>query len=180
MRRSGRASYLALLTHSALIQAIAFLLRPATSYQALELGIPVAALGAVGAVFAIVPLVLAVPAGGLADRFGAKRVLIVGSAITMIATVALLVFADSLAGIVAGTALLGAGHLGCIVGQQTAVAHSAQSGRLDSMFGYYTFSASLGQAVGPLLIPLVGGSGVQPDTNMLFIVGLGMAALSKR
>lgn len=175
MTWSGRASYLSLLIHSTLIQAIVFLIRPATSYQALDLGIPVAALGAVGAVFALVPLVLAVPAGGLADRFGAKRVLLLGSVVTVIAAAVLLIFATSLVGIMTGTALLGAGHLGCIVGQQTTVAHSATSGRLDSMFGYYTFSASLGQAIGPLLIPLAGGSGVQPDTTTLFILGLAMS-----
>ncbi|MGC5172159.1 MFS transporter [Microbacterium sp. DT81.1] len=174
-RPFGRGSVTALLAHSALIQTIVFLVRPSMTYQAIALDVPIFALGALAATFALVPLALAVPAGGWVDRFGERLLMLVGSATVILATVVLLLAGTTLAGLIAGTALLGAGHLGCIVGQQTVVANTSHGSRLDTMFGYYTFSASLGQAIGPLLIPLAGGAVVNPNTTILFAVG---AALS--
>ena len=174
-RPFGRGSVTALLAHSALIQTIVFLVRPSITYQAIALDVPIFALGALAATFALVPLALAVPAGGWVDRFGERLLMLVGSATVILATVVLLLAGTTLAGLIAGTALLGAGHLGCIVGQQTVVANTSHGSRLDTMFGYYTFSASLGQAIGPLLIPLAGGAVVNPNTTILFAVG---AALS--
>ena len=163
----------ALLTHSALIQAVAFLLRPASTYQAIDLGFSVPALGTVGAVFAIVPLFLAIPAGSLVDRFGARIIMGVGSVLVIAAAATLTLTGDTVLGLFIGVAVLGAGHLGCIVGQQAVVADSAGGSRLDAMFGYYTFAASLGQAIGPLVLLLV-GTGTHPDTSVLFAIGTAM------
>jgi hypothetical protein len=58
-----------LLVHTVLVQTVTFLLRPATSYRALELGVEPAWLGA--ARFFL---------GALARRFGRER-LLVGSAV---------------------------------------------------------------------------------------------------
>lgn len=79
-----------------------------------------------------------------------------------------------MAALIAGTALLGAGQLACVVGQQAVVANNAASSRLDSAFGYLTFAASLGQALGPLAISLVGGQSVRPDTHSIFLLAAGM------
>src|ERR671929_22913 len=70
---------------------------------------------------------------------------------------------------------LGAGHLLSVVGQQAAVANTAGPGRFDTAFGHYTFAASLGQALGPALITVVGGAGALPDTRPIFIVAAGLA-----
>lgn len=171
----GRVSLTALLLSSALIQAVVFLVRPTTSYQALALGVEPVALGAIGSAFALVPLLLALPAGAVVDRVGARPMMLVGSVVTVIATVTLVLAGHHLVGLIGGTALLGAGHLACIVGQQSAVAASAKTARLDSMFGYYTFFASLGQAVGPLLLPLGEGDDGAPNTSVLFGVGSAIA-----
>ena len=64
----GRRSATALLVHSALIQAVTFLVRPAATYRALELDVPGFALGLLAASYAVFPLLLAVPTGGLVDR----------------------------------------------------------------------------------------------------------------
>ncbi|GAA3598266.1 MFS transporter [Agrococcus terreus] len=170
-----RASLVALLLHSLLIQVIAFLVRPAVSYAALDLGAPAVSVGAIGAAFALVPLLLALVVGRLVDRRGERVALLGGSALAIVACVALALWGHAIVGLLVGTALLGAGHLGCIVGQQAVVARSASAGGLDSLFGYYTFAASLGQAIGPLLLTL-GGDGVRPDTRLLFIIG-GVLAL---
>lgn len=175
--RAGRWAFGALLLHSALIQGITFLLRPATTYQALALDVPVAAIGAIAATFALVPLALAIPTGTIVDRVGARAVLVAGSLLTVAAAAGLLFAGGTVVGLVVSTGVLGAGHLGCIVGQQSIVANSGSGRRLDAMFGYYTFSASLGQAVGPLVIAVLGGEATTPDTTMLFAVGAGMSVL---
>jgi MFS family permease len=59
--------------HTVLIQALTFVLRPAAIYQAIDLNVPAQYLGAIGASFAIIPLLLAVPSGQAADRWGERR-----------------------------------------------------------------------------------------------------------
>lgn len=167
----------ALLAHAVLIQAVAFLLRPAAVYQAIQLDVPAWALGALGASFAVVPLLIALPVGGLVDRVGARFVMACGSVVTIAAAAVLLLAGGGIVGLLAGTALLGAGHLGCVVGQQAVVAGGAAGTRLDSRFGYYTFAASLGQAIGPAFIPLLAGGAVRPDPAPLFLVGGALAVV---
>lgn len=171
----GRRSATALLVHSALIQAVTFLVRPAATYRALELDVPDFALGLLAASYAVFPLLLAVPTGGLVDRLGERRLMAFGSAVVLACSAFLLLWCSSIAALVIGTALLGAGQLACVVGQQAVVANNAASSRLDSAFGYLTFAASLGQALGPLAISLVGGASVQPDTQMIFLLSVCMS-----
>ncbi|WP_447644249.1 MFS transporter [Nocardioides zeae] len=159
-----------LLLASFTIQAVTFLARPASSYAAIDVGVPTAALGAIGAAFAVAPLLLAVPLGGVADRVGEGMLQLVGGAVAAAACLVLLLAPAGATSLVLGNALLGAGHLACIVGQQTYVANQFAAERLDAAFGYYTFAASLGQALGPLLIAVVGGASLSPDTDRIFTV----------
>jgi MFS family permease len=169
----GRRLLAVLLVHSALTQVVTFMLRPAATYRAIELDVPGAWLGVLGASFAIVPLLLAVPSGQATDRFGERRVMLVGSVLMALSGVVLAVAGTGPAGVVLGTVVLGTGHLLSVVGQQAAVANSAAPGTFDSAFGYYTFAASLGQAVGPALIILIGGRQSIPDTGTIFLVAAG-------
>jgi MFS family permease len=164
----GRRSATALLTHSALIQAVTFLVRPAATYRALELDVPGFALGLLAASYAVFPLLLAVPTGGLVDRLGERRLMAIGSGVVLACSAFLLLWGSSIVTLVIGTAFLGAGQLACVVGQQAVVANNAASSRMDSAFGYLTFAASLGQALGPLAISLVGGASIRPDTQAIF------------
>ncbi|WP_347108573.1 MFS transporter [Paenarthrobacter sp. S56] len=170
----GRRSSTALLVHSALIQAVTFLVRPAATYRALELDVPPFALGVLAASYAVFPLLLALPIGNLVDRLGERRLMAAGSAVVLLCSAFLLFWGTSVAALIAGTALLGAGQLACVVGQQAVVANNAVSSRLDSAFGYLTFAASLGQALGPLAISLVGGASVRPNTQAIFILSVAM------
>ena len=170
----GRRSATALLIHSALIQAVTFLVRPAATYRALELDVPGFALGLLAASYAVFPLLLAVPTGGLVDRLGERRLMAMGSAVVLASSAFLLLWGSSIATLVIGTALLGAGQLACVVGQQAVVANNAAAARMDSGFGYLTFAASLGQALGPLAISLVGGAAVRPDTQAIFLLSVCM------
>jgi MFS family permease len=165
-----------LLAHSVLTQAVTFVLRPTTSYRALELGISVAWLGALSASFAVVALVLAVPTGHLADRWGERVVMLAGSVILTAAGLAFVFLGTSLGGLLFANALLGVGHLGSVVGQQSLVANTTGPGRLDTAFGHYTFAASLGQTLGPGLIVLFGGDHPIPNTSRIFVSTTVLAA----
>lgn len=173
----GRRSATALLLHSALIQAVTFLVRPAATYRALELDVPGYALGVLAASYAVFPLLLAVPTGGLVDRLGERRLMAIGAGVVLGCSTFLLFWGSSIVALIMGTALLGAGQLACVVGQQAVVANNAASTRMDSAFGYLTFAASLGQALGPLAISLVGGNSVQPDTRAIFLLAVAMSAV---
>jgi MFS family permease len=167
----------ALLAHAALTQLITFVLRPTTSYRALELGVPATWLGVLSGCFAVVPLVLAVPAGQIVDRVGERRVIITGSLLMCAAGSTLLMLGHTVIGLVVGSIVLGTAHLGAVVGQQALVANSTSTGRTDTAFGYYTFAASVGQAAGPMLIMIFGGNRAIPNTTPIFEVSTMIAVL---
>ena len=166
-----------LLVHSALTQVITFVVRPTSAYRALELDVPAAWLGVLGASFAVVPLLLAVPAGQATDRFGERRVMLVGSVLIALSGAVVLLESAGAVGLVVGSVVLGTGHLFSVVGQQAAVANTAGPGRFDTAFGYYTFAASLGQAIGPALITVIGGSGAIPSTAPIFLAAAVLSGL---
>ncbi|GAB4098255.1 MFS transporter [Sinomonas halotolerans] len=73
--------------------------------------------------------------------------------------------------LLAWNTVLGLGHLISLLGEQSRIARSrsGSGGRsLDSLFGIYTFAGSLGQALAPALLAVVGGSAVLPATGPLF------------
>jgi MFS family permease len=163
--------------HTLLVQAITFVLRPTAIYRALELEVPAHWLGALGASFAIVPLVLAVPSGHAADRFGERRVMLAGAVVTVAAAAGFVVLGDRVWGLLASSILLGVGHLGAVVGQQALVANRTERERYDTAFGHYTFAASAGQALGPFLIVLFGGRRPIPETDGIFISALALSGV---
>ena len=163
--------------HAVLVQAVTFVLRPTATYRAVELGVPTHWLGALAASFAIVPLVLAVPSGHAADRFGERRVMVVGSLLVLLSSAAFVLLADSVGGIVLASVVLGLGHLCSVVGQQAMVANGTPRERYDTAFGHYTFATSVGQAVGPGLIVLFGGEATIPRTADIFVWATGLTAV---
>ena len=173
----SRFALVVLLAHSVLVQAVTFVLRPTSTYRALELGVPATWLGVLSASFAIAPLVLAVPSGHAVDRLGERRVMLAGSLLICLAAGTFVLFGGGVAPLVAGSVLLGVGHLCSVVGQQALVANRTPSGRHDAAFGYYTFAASLGQALGPSLILVFGGARTIPATGAIFVSTLGLAGV---
>lgn len=161
--------------HTVLVQALTFVMRPTATYQALDLDVPAAYLGVLGASFAVVPLLLAAPSGQLVDRLGERLMLIAGPVLLTVAAAGFVTLGDTVAGLIVATMLLGTGHLCAVVGQQALVANNTAAGRYDTAFGYYTFAASLGQALGPGLIILFGGDRTVPDTRLIFIGALAVS-----
>jgi MFS family permease len=166
--RARRFWLLPFYANSVLVQGITFVLRPTAIYRAIELDVPAQWLGALGASFAVVPLVLALPSGQAADRFGERRVMVVGSLMTLAAAAAFLLMGQTVVGLLVACVLLGTGHLGSVVAQQALVANRTERSSYDRAFGRYTFAASAGQALGPGLIVLFGGGGTIPDTDAIF------------
>jgi len=166
--RRGATWWSLLVLHAVLVHGLTQVLRPTTSYRALELGVSPAWLGVVAASFALAPLFVAVLVSRSTDRRGTRPVLLAGSALMAVATVGFALAATSLAWLVLWSAVLGLGHLLAMVGGQALVAHTAAPGRYDSAFGYYALGASLGQALGPGMVVLLTGSAVLPDTGRIF------------
>jgi MFS family permease len=164
-----------LCVHTLLFQATTFLLRPTASYRAIELGVDTAWLGLLAASFALVPLLVALPAGDLSDRYGESRVMLAGAVVIAIAATMLVFAADTFAMLLVGTVVLGTGHLLCAVGQQAMVANLVPASRFDSAFGYFTFAGSIGQVAGPGLLALFGSSGALPRTDDAFLTALVVA-----
>jgi MFS family permease len=164
-----------LCAHTLLFQAVTFLLRPTVSYRALELGVDPALLGLLAASFALVPLLVALPAGDLADRYGENRVMIAGALLVAGSAALFVLYGDTFQALLLGTVVLGTGHLLCAVGQQSMVANLMPPGRFDSAFGYYTFAGSVGQAAGPGLLALFGHGDALPRTGDAFLAAAAVA-----
>jgi len=154
------------LAHALTLQLGAYIVRPSSAYQALELGVSPGLVGLVAASFAVVPLLVAVPLGRWNDARPPFQSLLPGAALMVLGGVGLLWWTSSLTTLLVWNAVIGLGHLMSVLGEQTLVARSG-SGALDSAFGTYTFVGSLGQAAGPVVLAVVGGPAVLPDSAAL-------------
>ncbi|RWR25186.1 MFS transporter [Agrococcus lahaulensis] len=153
--------------HAVLVQVISYAMRPAVSYAILDLGASPAWLGVAGAAFAVPPLLLAVPSGRLVDRAGERVPLVMGGAAYLAAVIVALLWGSTLFGLLLTTVLLGLGVLWSVIGEQAWVMRDAPGGRLDSVFGIYTFATSSGQMLGPGLLALPGGSAESPPFALI-------------
>ncbi|MGH8726114.1 MAG: MFS transporter, partial [Burkholderiales bacterium] len=82
----------------------------AVALYALELGAGAAVVGALAALFAAFPLLLAVHAGRISDRFGVRIPIVCGAA-TMAAGLTVAVFTSQISWLFLCPALLGLGHI---------------------------------------------------------------------
>ena len=174
---STRTQIGAVLTHTALLQTVTFIVRPTISYRALEVGVSPQWLGVIAASFTVVPLGLAVVAGRLTDRHGERLVLWVGAGLTAVAALVLLLAGTSVSVLVVSSMLLGSGQLLSMIGEQSVVAANVGPGGFDRAFSRFTFATSIGQAAGPVLILVLAGSATLPDTHALLLAATIAAAL---
>lgn len=168
-----------ILVSSMATQSVIYIIRPMITYRTLEIDSSALTVGLIATVYALLPVLLALSFGRWVSVIGEGRFVILGTASLGLAAAAL-IFADSIALLAFAAALSGVAHLACMVGGQTMVSLKSPSDKYDHYFGYYTFSASLGQMIGPIIGALVAGStGVLPkSTSAAFVAALILAALA--
>jgi len=168
----------AALLNSVAIQASTYLARPMISYKLLGLHASSFTVGAFGALYALFPLILAIPLGRWINQFGEGRFISVGTLAIILSTCAL-ASTDNKVAMVGLVAILGTAQLLCMAGAQAMFANRAPRSNYEKYFGYYTFSAALGQLVGPLIGAAVSGShGILPkSTGSAFYASAIIAAI---
>ncbi len=108
-----------------------------------------AVVGLVVGAGSFLPLLLAIPAGALTDRIGAKRLLVPGL-LAIVAGTGLAASRPGLGPLTAGMVLLGLGQFGATLGSQALVAHMPGRSRNDT-FAIYAVAAAAGGLLGPVL-----------------------------
>lgn len=124
------------------------MIRPMVSYQAVNFGADTVMVGVVGAMFALAPLLLAIPVGRQIDRGLAGTALFAGSLLATLAGLGLQIAKD-ITSLILLMPVLGLGHLLGMVGGQTLISQKSPGSSLEKNFGLLTFYASLGHALGP-------------------------------
>jgi MFS family permease len=169
--------FLRLLAVVLLVHTAVSLVRPMVSYRALELGVSARYLGLIAVAFALVPLAVGIMIGRLVDRSGPRRFQIAGVVLLGAAGLGLGA-AGGLAGVIAMFAVFGMGHLLVMIAVQTAVANESREDDIDRRFGHFTFVASVGQLIGPMLGGLVATQAGSNGTRWALLFGGVIAVLS--
>jgi MFS family permease len=132
----------------------------------LQLGASPLVLGAVLSAQYLLPLVLAIPLGGVVSRYGGRATLLAGAGI-MVAGLLSMHTWYGYAGLVIGQLLVGLAHLQMVLAAQTIISNLGTGPRLEQYFGWYATWLSGGQVIGPLLAGAVLKSS---DTEYVFLV----------
>lgn len=165
---------------TALLHAAFQSIRVLVSYRILALGGDAVTIGAVTALYALVPLVAAVWFGRTVDRGHATLVLRLGVVVTT-AGAASIAFSSDLVVLGIGNIVLGLGQLLVTVSGQAFVSILSPPGQLDRGFAGITLGVSIGQAFG---VPLAGAiaatttTGDAVDTTGALIVMTAISALA--
>ena len=134
--------------------------------------------GGFGALYALFPLIFAIPLGRWINQFGEGRFILFGTLAITASTLLLAALSNKFLMILL-VAILGTAQLLCMAGAQALFANRTERGNYETHFGYYTFSAALGQLIGPLIgVGVSGAHGVLPEsTSRAFLASAGIAAL---
>ena len=150
------------------------LARPLVSYRAIALGADATAVGLITAVYALLPILVAVPLGRVTDRLGRSAEVLLLGVVLLGAAPLLLAGADALWSVGLASTALGFGHLAFMIAAQGLVAGRSPATGLDRAFGLFTAVTSAGQLIGPLLAgALLGdssGAALLPATRTALLV----------
>jgi len=124
--------------------------RPIFPLLATEMGASEAMIGLLTAVFYALPLIVAIPAGLLVDRFGPRN-LAVGGGLCLVLGNALYAVSADFQTLAAARVLCGLAQITVLVAAQSFVAQLGRGGQQDRNFGTMFFFAGAGQFCGPLL-----------------------------
>lgn len=115
-----------------------------------KMGAGPTATGFIVGAFSLIALFLSIPLGGLVDRFGVKRLLLIGI-ICNIANSVILLHTDSISKLIIAQLIAGIGFLLHVVAGQTFISRLPEAARREKGFGWFSFGAAAGQSVGPIL-----------------------------
>lgn len=175
--RSGSLGWLWVLMGAALLnQATISLVRPTTTYKLTELGAGAEIVGLVTALFALLPLVIAMPLGAYVQRTRHVKLLLVCGTAFAIGGGATVSAAPNVALIAVGTVLLGLGHLVFTITGQAMIARYSEDHHLDRGFGWFEAGYAVGQMAGPLLGGILIGSGGGDGVSTALWAGTAIAA----
>ena len=180
MKKSSNEPWLwALLINVALAQASIYVMRPMITYRAIENGASSFEIGLIASIYALLPLIVAVPMGRWVGRLGEIPLLVAGS-LSFIALGITFAFLNDVVAIAIATAVAGVAHLANVAASQAMVASRSPVHLQDHNFGYFSFSTSLGHTVGPVVGGFIAGSsGVLPESSTsAFVFASIVAALS--
>ena len=122
----------------------------AVSLYALELGAGSASVGVLAALFATFPLLLAVHAGRISDRFGVRYPMACGAAV-MAAGLALPLAGGGLPMLFASPALIGLGHIFFHVSVHNLVGSLGEAAARTRNFATFALGSSIAAFIGPSL-----------------------------
>src|SRR4030042_5317460 len=134
-----------------------FASRPIFPLLASDMGASEALIGLLTAVYYVLPLVIAIPAGVLVDRFG-PRSMAVGGGISLIAGNALYAVAGGFPALAAARVLRGGSNIKELLASQSYVAQLGRGVAQDRNFGTMFFFTGAGQLGGPLLGGFLAGA----------------------
>jgi MFS family permease len=169
-----------LLISSTFTQATMYVVRPFITYRALEINAGATAIGLIGAIYALFPVLLALKFGSWVGKYGEGKFIVFGN-IYLILSCTSLIFANNIVVLAAATAFAGLSHLALMVGGQTMVALRSAKSDYNRLFGYYTFSASLGHTFGPVVAGLLAGSlsnGMPKHSNYAFFFAIALSTIA--
>jgi MFS family permease len=168
----------ATLLNSVAIQASTYLSRPMITYKLLSLHANSFVVGSFGALYALFPLIFAIPLGRWINHLGEGRFIAYGTGLIALSTLGL-AYSRNAKEMIVIVAVLGTAQLLCMAGAQALFANRSPRANYENFFGYYAFSVALGQFIGPLVGSLVSGShGVLPkSTSHAFITASIFAVL---
>ena len=115
-----------------------------------KMGAGPAAIGFVVGAFSLTAVFLSIPLGGLVDRFGVKRLLMLG-VIGNIANAAILIRTGTLSMLIIAQLISGIAFLLHVVASQAYISRIPDAARREKGFGWLSLGAAVGQSVGPIL-----------------------------
>jgi len=100
--------------------------------------------------FSLIAVFLSIPLGGLVDRFGVKRLLVLGVSCNIV-NAAILIRTDTVSMLIIAQLIAGIAFLLNVVASQAFISRLPDTSRREKGFGWLAFSASAGNSVGPIL-----------------------------
>ncbi|MEQ5837499.1 MFS transporter [Marinobacter sp. NFXS9] len=121
----------------------------AVPFKAIELGVGPSLVGVIISAPYVLPMLLAIPMGGLVARVGCQKMIIAG-ALGMSVGPWVTLLLPSVASLFVTQVIVGLANMVLIISAQTVVSGLASGKRLEQYFGWYTTCLSGGQLLGPI------------------------------